>query len=84
MRFVAIDASENSSILVTATKITLEADTLFGRFLGKKKIIHAFQYICPACQNAAEVAMLTTEPLSCEYCGRLLRLNRQARELQAK
>jgi WD40 repeat protein/ribosomal protein S27E len=84
MRFVAVEGFENASVLVTATKVAQETDTLISRFLGTKKIRHVFQFTCPACLNVAEVVSLPAAPVSCDRCGRMLRVNRQARELQPR
>ena len=81
LRLVALEGVENTSLLVTATRIMQETDSLFGRFLGKKKITQVYQFTCPACTHVAEVPALPTQPLSCRCCGRSLRVNAQAREL---
>jgi WD40 repeat protein len=82
MRFVAVEGFEHASLLVTATRIMQETDTLLGRFIGKKKITQVYHYTCPACLHVAEVAALPTAPVACGRCGRQLRVNRQALELQ--
>jgi WD40 repeat protein len=84
MRFVAVEGFENASVPVTPTKVAQETDTLLGRFLGKKSIRHVFQFTCPACLNVAEVVSLPSAPVSCDRCGRMLRVNRHARELQPR
>ncbi len=84
MRFVAVEGSEHASLLVTASKIAQETNSLFGRFLGKKKVRHVFQFTCPACQSMTEVSHLPEAPVSCSRCNQMLRINRRARELQTK
>jgi WD40 repeat protein len=83
LRFVAVEGAEKAALMVTATKISQETETVFGRLFGKKKIKDIYHFTCPVCTHVAEVGMLPEKPVSCGGCGRWLRVNSRALVLQA-
>ncbi|HTU91805.1 MAG TPA: WD40 repeat domain-containing protein [Gemmataceae bacterium] len=82
LHFVAIDGAEETPLPVTATPLFKPKSGVITRFLGKRKSEQAYQYTCPACGHAGEIASLPREAVPCSFCNRLLRLNAEVQQLQ--
>jgi hypothetical protein len=82
LHFVGVEGLEEVPLVVTATRSLRPAPSVLGRLLGKPKRVHAYQYTCPTCRHAAEMAAPSRDAFACPKCGRPLRLSAAERQLQ--
>jgi hypothetical protein len=82
VHFVGVEGLEEAPLVVTATQSVRPGGSVLGRLLGKPKRIHAYQYTCPSCRHAGEMATPSRETFACPKCRRPLRMDARVRQLQ--
>jgi WD40 repeat protein len=82
VHFVGVDGLQEVPLVVTGTPGARRVASVFGRLLGKPKVTMTYQYTCPACRSAGEVAGASAEAFPCPKCRRSLRLEVRSRQLQ--
>ena len=82
IHLLAIDGLEGSPFFVTPTQTLRPKSSMIGRFLGKQKLVRAYQYTCPVCRQTTELTSLPNRTITCAACKRLIRLRAEVQQLQ--
>ncbi|HTU18842.1 MAG TPA: WD40 repeat domain-containing protein [Gemmataceae bacterium] len=84
LHFVTVEGKVDTALVVRPTLLFKPNNGVITRFLGKQKVVRAYQYICPACGQTAETACLPSEAIPCASCKRLLHLRDEVPQLQTQ
>jgi WD40 repeat protein len=71
LHFITVDIP---ALEVAATPRFKPKSGIITRFLGKQKIERVYQYTCPSCGHNQESINLSSDPVPCQECNRLLRV----------
>jgi WD40 repeat protein len=76
---VAVEGSEDTPLVITATRTSRRTATTLERLFGKSRLVHAYQCFCPACRRSFELsADAAGQSVACPHCSRSLRINEAA------
>jgi hypothetical protein len=75
IRFVTLEQSTNTPIVIMAAQSTRRTANAFQRLFGRSKLTRTYRCTCPICRQSFEISQADSiKPVGCPNCRRALRI----------